>query len=115
MSNRGQGERGAEGETTAAGDGQFNERKVISMGIGEAIEAMRKGRLVAREGWNGKGMHLYLEESAQVIFGSGAGRGKPGRHYEPVIIMFTAQKTHQPGWLASQADLLARDWMIVEP
>jgi Protein of unknown function (DUF2829) len=29
--------------------------------------------------------------------------------------MFTASKQFQPGWLASQADMLAEDWVAVEP
>lgn len=30
------------------------------------------------------------------------------------ICMFTAQAKHQPGWLASQADMLAEDWKLVD-
>jgi hypothetical protein len=33
--------------------------------------------------------------------------------YDPCIVMFTAQGTYQPGWLASQADILSEDWEIV--
>jgi hypothetical protein len=76
------------------------------MNFGQAIQAMRDGECVRRAGWNGKGMHIYLEDWME-----GTLRFGPGdRKYEPVIVMFTAQKTHQPGWLASQADMLAEDW-----
>lgn len=85
------------------------------MNFGQAIESLKKGLMVAREGWNGKNMHLYLEEYAHLIFKHGAGRGEPGRKYEPCIVMFTAQGNHQPGWLASQADMLAEDWEVVTP
>ena len=68
------------------------------MNFGQAISAMRDGESVRRAGWNGKGMHIYLEDWAD------------NRKYEPVIVMFTADKKHQPGWLASQADMLAEDW-----
>ena len=68
------------------------------MTFGDAIEALKGGRFIARKGWNGKGMYLYLH-----IF--------PG--YDPCIVMYTAGKTHQPGWLASQADILANDWETV--
>ena len=84
------------------------------MNFGQAIEALKSGQMVAREGWNGKGMHIYLEKYMHLIFKYGAGRGEPGRKYEPCIVMFTAQERHQPGWLASQADMLGDDWMIVE-
>jgi len=31
----------------------------------------------------------------------------------PHIDMFTADGSMQPGWLASQADMLATDWCVV--
>ena len=33
---------------------------------------------------------------------------------QPVICMKTADNKLQPGWLASQADILADDWNVVE-
>lgn len=84
------------------------------MDIGKAIEAMKAGKLVQRAGWNGKNMHLYLEDQLSFRVGAGVYKGA-ARTYEPVIVMYTAQGTHQPGWLASQADLLATDWCVVTP
>ena len=74
------------------------------MDFGDAIRAMSDGALMQRAGWNGKGMYIYIEDSM---------RSDQDRRYEPVICMFTAQGTHQPGWLASQADMLAEDWQEV--
>ena len=68
--------------------------------IGWAVTQMREGRRVARPGWNGKGMYLYLA------------RELPGYEFEPCIVMHTAQGKEQPGWLASQPDLLATDWEL---
>lgn len=82
------------------------------MNFGEAIEAMKKGALVARDGWNGKNMYIYLEDMFSFPVRAGVFKGSV-RKYEPVIVMFTAQGTHQPGWLASQADMLAEDWSVV--
>lgn len=76
------------------------------MNFGQALEAMKANKSVGRTGWNGKGMHIYLED-----YPPGA---ILGRTYAPCIVMFTAQGTHQPGWLASQPDMLAEDWEIVE-
>jgi hypothetical protein len=70
------------------------------MKFGDAIEALKDGGCVARSGWNGKGMYIYL-----ATFDG----------FEPVFVMFTASKQFQPGWLASQADMLAEDWVAVEP
>lgn len=54
-----------------------------------------------RKGWNGKGMYIFLE------------LGKKDRvDIAPYFCMFTAQKCIQPGWLASQDDMLATDWEL---
>jgi hypothetical protein len=82
------------------------------MTFGEAIESMRGGLCVRRAGWNGKGMHIYLEDAFSFPIRAGIYRGQD-RQYEPVICMFTAQGKHQPGWLASQADMLSDDWETV--
>lgn len=84
------------------------------MTFGEAIEALKQGKCVRREGWNGKGAHLYLEDMFVFPIQEGAFKGRR-RTYEPCIVMFTTQKKHQPGWLASQADMLAEDWIEVSP
>ena len=84
------------------------------MTFGDAIEALKDGKCVQRAGWNGKNMHLYLEEHVSHILRGGVFAGRE-RNYDPVIVMFTAQGTHQAGWLASQADMLATDWQIVDP
>lgn len=83
------------------------------MNFGKAIEVLKAGQMVRRTGWNGKGMHLYLEDGFSMPIRGGAFKGSV-RQYEPVICMFTAQQKHQPGWLASQADMLADDWETVD-
>lgn len=68
------------------------------MDFGDALNALRAGQRVAREGWNGKGMWLELQE--------------PDEHSKmtlPYIYMSTAQGDLVP-WLASQTDVLAFDW-----
>mgnify|MGYP001591717919 FL=1 len=84
------------------------------MNFGQSIEAMKANKCVARSGWNGKNMHIYLEDMWSFPIRDGIYKGQ-NRKYDPVICMFTAQGTHQPGWLASQADILAEDWEIVNP
>lgn len=79
------------------------------MNFGQAIEALKQGRSVRRLGWNGRGMHIYLEDGFSMNVAAGVYKGAV-RQYEPVICMYTAQGKHQPGWLASQADMLAEDW-----
>ncbi len=84
--------------------------------FGFAIEAMRAGLKLARAGWNGKGMFVYYvppgryqptTTAAREFFGGGL---VPYREY---IAMKTVDDEVVP-WLASQTDILAEDWMIVE-
>lgn len=90
-----------------------NERNC--MDFSDALKLMRReGVWIRRAGWNGKGMHLYIEDMLSIRVPGGVFKGDV-RRYEPCICMYTAQGKHQPGWLASQADMLADDWEIVEP
>lgn len=81
------------------------------MNFGKALEALKEGKKVARNGWNGKGMYLFLacgEDLTACLF----------KENEPKCVdsvcMKTAQDTIVVGWLASQTDMLAEDWKIVE-
>lgn len=77
--------------------------------FGWAIRQLKSGERVRRAGWNGKGMHIYLEDMFHIIYD----HDKRKRNYGACLVMFTAQGIHQPGWLASQMDILAEDWEIV--
>jgi hypothetical protein len=88
------------------------------MDFGKAIAALKEGRRVAREGWNGKGMFLFLvagsnfvvnREPLLSIMGEGA-----SVTYRPHIDMKDAEGKVVP-WLASQTDMLAEDWVEVRP
>lgn len=81
-------------------------RQTIGMTFGLAIEAMKKRHKVARSGWNGKGMWIVIIPSGNAMF--------KGFDMQDCIGMKTANDVMQPGWLASQNDILAEDWMIVE-
>lgn len=83
--------------------------------FGGAVEALRQGRRVARQGWNGKGMWLALIPADQ--WGLGSGIPFDDGHIEaprklPWIGMRTADNMFVP-WLSSQTDVLADDWAEV--
>ena len=83
--------------------------------IGGALEALQAGHKVARKGWNGKGMYLYYVPANSYpavtdIAKKGFGESVP---YQAYIAMKTVQNTVVPS-LASQTDLLADDWFVVE-
>ena len=88
-----------------------------AMTFGFAIEAMKKGKKVARKGWNGKGMFLYYVPAGAYAPCTDIAKSivnKDGLvEYGAYIAMKTAQGNVVP-WLASQTDMLAEDWMIVE-
>jgi hypothetical protein len=76
------------------------------MKFGEAIEAVKAGKRAARAGWNGKDMWIALIHPGNAMF-TKFQRSLP---MQPCIGMRTAANEMQPGWLASQADMLAEDW-----
>ena len=80
------------------------------LNFGEAIAALKSGKLVAREGWNGKGMWLSLVKTGHYD----VGQKTVGDIAEllPWIGMKTADNKFVP-WLASQTDVLAEDWVEV--
>ena len=86
------------------------------MTIGEAVNELKEGFCVARRGWNGKGMFLFLVKDDVVdanlnnIYLRFFSRHK----VQPYIMMFTADRQIIP-WLCSQADLLAEDWVEIVP
>lgn len=92
-------------------------RPINGITFGLALEALKQGHKVARAGWNGKGMWLvYVPGSFGVDLRDGSPYQKAGLEtvcIDAHIDMYTATSTMQPGWLASQADMLAEDWMVL--
>lgn len=80
-----------------------------AMDFGQALRALKRGERVCRAGWNGKAMWLVLIHPGNAAHRSAAGIFD----MQPCIGMKTAQGQMQPGWLASQTDMLAEDWMVV--
>lgn len=78
-----------------------------------ALDMVKSGKRVARSGWNGKGMFIFLVPGStfEVNRPPLLGIYPPGTkiNYHPHIDMRTADGTIVP-WLASQTDLLASDW-----
>lgn len=87
-------------------------------GIGWAVKTLLNGDKVRRAGWNGKGMYLvYVPPTVDAVMREGTPYAKAGLETVTIdghVDMFTAKGTMQPGWLCSQADLLAIDWELAE-
>ena len=95
------------------------------MNFGQAIEALKEGKKVTREGWNGKGMFLVQAGGYSVPLD----KFRNDTHFTkeflekegctefkivPHIDMWAANKTYVTGWLASQTDMTATDWVILK-
>ena len=90
-------------------------RLTDAMNFGLAIEAAKMGKKIARAGWNGKDMYVFLAYEADFVTDADISEfDQLEVEVCDMLIMKTAQNTFQPGWLASQADMLADDWYIVE-
>lgn len=96
-----------------------------SMDFGDAIRALKAGHKVRRAGWNGAGMWVVMmgELKLPPYSDQTTNRKVNDRtavhigadtpfHSLSYLAMWTAQGKWQPGWLASQADMLAEDWQL---
>ena len=96
-----------------------------NMDFGDAIKAMKAGQKVSRSGWNGKGMWVAITPGStfQKEF---AKEGHAAKHRAdeiataggeitllPHIDMRAADGSMVIGWLASQTDMLAEDWAVI--
>lgn len=109
--------------------------------FGQALESVKRGRLVTRKGWNGKGMFIFVRPADEIrvdvvvdnvkslplsikeyyrqdMFDS---NGSPIQITDGDVIKFTAYICMKAadgsivnGWLASQTDMLSEDWMLFE-
>ena len=96
------------------------------MNFGQAIEALKEGKLVAREGWNGNGLFVMkqipaeigldiipkmqsVQESAKRIL---VFRGTTLK-YENQMLIVKPNGTAD-SWVPSSSDVFAEDWIVVE-
>jgi len=78
------------------------------MDFGKALENLKNGHRVRREGWNGKGMWLLLQRPDE--------NSKMTHPY--IYIEYPVGHAAYPNgslvpWLASQTDMMADDWCVL--
>ena len=71
------------------------------MNFGKALEELKEGKKVCRNGWNGKGMWLELQVVDE--------NSKMGHNY---IYMSGADGKLFP-WNPNNLDMLSEDWVII--
>lgn len=118
------------------------EGEVHLVTFGAALEALKKGKRVARNGWNGKGMFIFMRpaDELNIAFVVDKVKSLPEsvkRYFEQDVLdefgqrievieesdtvkftaylcMKAADGTIVNGWLASQTDMLSEDWVILD-
>lgn len=107
-------------------EGEVKDLDIQTFTFGEAIRRLKAGQKVARKGWNGKGMFIYLTsgskvpavsmkpETANHLFGEKLLECDETVTINPHIDMKASDGTVVIGWLASQTDMLATDWIVAE-
>ena len=85
------------------------------MNFGQALELAKNGKRITRMGWNGKDQYVVLgkEFAYKTKFDAGHGEYIASLHKDiggQALVFFGTRGT-QVGWLASQADMLAEDWI----
>lgn len=88
------------------------------MDFGEALRALKTGKRVTREGWNGQGLWIAYMPGTTIPDAMVNARTKkfvpPGDlKVGGYLAMWTGHHGWQPGWVASQSDMLGDDWVIL--
>lgn len=109
----------------------YNDMTMENVNFGTALEAVKQGKRIAREGWNGKGMFVFqrpedslplgfvvekvksLPDSVKKWLGENANMDEPV-NFTAYLCMKAVDGTIVNGWLASQTDMLANDWCILD-
>ena len=82
--------------------------QITQLNFGQALEALKNGRFVARAGWNGKGMWLLLQTPD-----ANSKMTLPYVYIEYPVGHPAYPKGSRVPWLASQTDMLSEDWCIL--
>lgn len=94
-------------------DNTYSETSNVRMTFGKALESLKLGSKVAREGWNGKGMFVYLVPEGVYYSRTDAAKSIGAVvTYEPYFAILNVRGTVNT-WVPSVADCLAEDWTTV--
>lgn len=82
--------------------------------FGEAIKYLKRRHKVARKGWNGKKQYIQLASGISYKAPTGDIVNCEHDAIGNMAVAFVGTSGVQMGWLASQADMLADDWVFAE-
>lgn len=100
---------------------------INNQNFGQAIEALKQGKRVAREGWNGQDMFIYcqvpstinkevvanMQSLPQSVKDEFEKRNQYTIRYKNQLAIVYPDNTIY-GWTASASDILAEDWCILD-
>lgn len=86
----------------------------VAFPFSDAIRYLKRGLKVARKGWNGKNQYIELAKNISYVNPSGEVINSEHDAIGNRAIAFVGTSGVQLGWLASQADMLAEDWVFVD-
>lgn len=90
---------------------------MMHVDFGDALRAIKAGKRVARTGWNGSNMFVYLVPAASYPAQAGAAKAHFGEGAKVPYRAYLALKTAQGDvatWAPSCSDALAEDWVVLE-
>ena len=96
------------------------------MNFGQAIEALKQGKRVARQGWNGKGLFVFMQVPSvineeiipkmqslpQSVKDEFTKRGGSIHYFNQMAIVNPDNSIN--GWVASSSDTFAEDWEVLD-
>jgi len=99
---------------------------IENQNFGQAIEALKEGKRVARQGWNGKGMFIFqqvpseineeivpkMQSLPQTVKDEFAKRGGSIRYKNQLAMVYPDNTVY--GWVASPSDVLENDWIVLD-
>ena len=87
---------------------------VATFNFGEAIKYVKRGFKVKRKGWNGQNQYIELASNISYVNPDNEVVNAEHNAIGNKAIAFVGTSGVQLGWLASQSDMLAEDWVFVE-
>ena len=85
-----------------------------TFGFGDAIKYVKRGLKLKRKGWNGKEQYIQLATGISYKDASGDIINCEHDAIGNMAIVFVGTSGVQIGWLTSQADMLAEDWVFAD-
>ena len=86
----------------------------VTFSFGDAIKYVKRGLKLKRKGWNGKKQYIQLATGISYKDASGDVINSEHDAIGNMAIAFVGTSGVQMGWLASQADMLAEDWVFAD-